>query len=164
MKVFLTTLALILFSHSTVEEWKTLETKEYLIKYPETWILNESGQAGTSFFIFGPAVEGQPFKNNINLMIQDLSGLDIDLAKFVEMSVEQIPQFFPAAVISSSATEGAVHRIVYTATYAEYKLKCKQYYWVKNEKAFVLTYTSDQKSYDESITLATEVMDSFKVK
>ena len=164
MKIYLIILTFIVFAHSD-EEWKTLETSNYLIKYPaNNWVADQSGLSGTQFILYGPTIPAQLFRNNINLIIQDISGQGIDLNKYVEISTGQIKEFIGSSNILYSQTENARHKIVYTGMHGDYSLQWSQYYWVKDDKAYVLTYTADKKSYDASIELATQIMDTFNIK
>jgi len=163
MKFYLI-VTLFMVVHPGIDEWKTLENSEYEIKYPDGWVLDQSGLSGTRFILFGPIIQGQVFRNNINLITQDLSGQSIDLAKYVEISTGQIKEYITSSNILYSQTENSRHKIVYTGMHGEYSLQWTQYYWVKNNKAYVLTYTADKKSNDDTIGLATQVMDSFKIK
>ena len=75
----------------TISDWKTVDQLNYSIQYPPTWELNQSGQMGASFFLFSPLESDKDkFKENVNLLIQDLSGQNIDLNKYTEISEGQI--------------------------------------------------------------------------
>lgn len=162
MKISTLIIAFILFFHAA--ELKTLDTSEFSIKYPDNWTVDQNGLSGTKFILYSPAIDGQAFRNNTNLIIQDLTGYNLDLDAFVKLSVDQIKQYIPAANIISSKTENGRHQIIYTGTHEQLKLKWKQYYRVQNNRAYVLTFTADQASFDENLELATQVMDSFIIK
>ncbi len=143
-------------------EWKTLENSEFLIKYPGQWELNQSGISGTNFILFAPN-QSPTFRDNLNLIIQDLKGQNIDLNKFTEISVGQIKQYITNSKILQSETT-TKHKIIYTGSQGQLNLKWEQYYWVKNEKAYVLTFTADQNSFGKQIEIVNSIMDSFKIK
>ena len=66
----------------TTAQWKSLNTESYSIQYPENWELVTSGQMNTSFVIFSElSSETDPFRENVNLIIQDLKGYHMDLDK-----------------------------------------------------------------------------------
>jgi hypothetical protein len=46
--------------------------------------------------------------------------------------------------------------------YGQLSLKVKQYWFIKNNKAYLLTYTAEESKYDEYEDVATEMMMSFK--
>ena len=145
-------------------EWKVLESAEYRIQYPDDWSLDQGGLSGTKFILFSPDTEGRGFRNNVNLIIQDLAGMNISLKKYVEISESQVKQFITSAEILVSTTKDDRHEIVYKGTQGEYFLKWKQYYWVKNEKAFVLTLTTTENSFDAAAGTANQIMNSFEIK
>ena len=163
MKTYLFAFLLITSNHSAFQEWKTLQAPEYSIQYKPEWFLDQSGRSGTKFMLFSPEVPGQVFKNNINLIIQDLKGQNIDLKKFVDISTDQIKTLIESSKILLSQTKDGRHEIVYTGAYQQFSLKWKQYYWVENEKAYVLTFTADNSSYEGGAGDATRMMDSFKI-
>ena len=66
-----------------LDGWKSLTENSYSINYPGNWELNKSGQMGTSFILFSPlSSEQDQFKENVNLLIQDLTGYNLDLDKY----------------------------------------------------------------------------------
>ena len=72
-------------------DWKSLSENNYSINYPDNWELNKAGQMGTSFILFSPlSSKKDNFKENVNLLVQDLKGHDLDLDKYVEISEGQI--------------------------------------------------------------------------
>ncbi|GHN00358.1 hypothetical protein WSM22_18470 [Cytophagales bacterium WSM2-2] len=144
-------------------EWKSLETPEFKIKYSDTWELDQSGSQNTKFILYAPR-ESAAFRNNINLIVQDLKGLDLDLKKYADLSTSQIKQYLTDATIHQSETTGTKHTVIFSGTQGEFKLKWKQYYWVKGEKAYVLTLTTSQASFDNQLGTANPIMDSFVLK
>lgn len=143
--------------------WKALDGTDYKLKYPETWELNTSGLQGTKFILFAH-IEGAPFRDNINLIVQDLPDEDFTLQKYVEISEGQVKQFITGSDIIFSETSNSRHKMIYTGSLGQLKLKWQQYLWVKNNKAYVLTFTAAQDSYDKKVDMATEIMDSFVLK
>ena len=65
---------------------KTFDQPNYSIQYPLSWNLNQN-QMGTSFIILSPMESEQDkFSENVNLVIQDMTGKDIDLDKYTKIS------------------------------------------------------------------------------
>ena len=76
---------------SNTTNWKSLDNPSYSIKYPSHWELNESGEMGTSLIILSPLEsEKDTFRENVNLLIQDLTGLDIGLDQYTKISEDQM--------------------------------------------------------------------------
>jgi hypothetical protein len=150
------------------EEWKTLHESNYSVDYPSTWELNQTKGMGTSFILFARGEAEGKFRENVNLMIQDLTGMGIDLNKYVEVSEQQIRTMLANAKIIGSkrikTAAGEYHEIMYAGDQGAYHLQWKQYYWVQGEKAYVLTYTATQATYDQYFPTADKVLNSFKIK
>ena len=149
------------------QEWNSIKTDKYSIDYPSDWEINEEGAMGTAFILFSPLKDGNSFRENINLMIQDLTGFDFDLDSYTELSESQVGQYIQnAKILKSERLQGAAgeyHMIEYTGTQQEFNLHWKQYYWYINDKAYLLTFTAEDTAYEEYISLANQIMNSFKL-
>jgi hypothetical protein len=147
---------------------KTLKENGYSIQYPGSWDLNKSGQMGTSFILFSkPASLQDQFKENVNLIVQDLSGQNLDLAKYVEISEGQIKtmitngNLLESKKLSSNGVD--FQRVVFTGKQGIYDLKFEQYYWVEKQKAFILTLTCEIKEFDKYKEAGEKILNSFKL-
>jgi len=150
-----------------VDDWKILNEGNYSISYPAGWQLDQSKAMGTTFVLFARGTEAGTFRENVNLMIQDLTGMGLDLDKFVQMSEQQFKTMITNGKLISSKRlkdRGEYQEIVATGTQGVMDLKFKQYYWVRDNKAYVLTFTALQSTYDAYAELAGKVMNTFKVK
>jgi len=150
-------------------DWKTLTTEEFEIKYPADWSLDQSGQMGTSFILMSLASDSSDlFRENVNLVIQDLSGLSLTLDKYVELSTQQIQRLATNGKIIQSERiekkELAYHKMVYTADQGIYKLQFVQYYWIIGEQAYVLTLTCSQDQFAAYQEVGMTILDSFSIK
>lgn len=149
--------------------WKTLTQNNYTIQYPSNWELSQKGEMNTSFFIFSPFDSDKDiFRENVNLLIQDLSGKNIDLNKYVEISEKQIKSLITNSNISESIrlkkNDKQYHKIIYSGEQGAFKLMFIQYYWVIDNKAYVLTFTSKKDTYNSFKETANKILDSFELK
>ena len=149
--------------------WKTLEQRDYTIKYPDSFELNVSGKMGTSFLLFlKQGSINEMFRENINLIIQDLKGLNISLDGFVEISENQIKTLITDGLLIESKRfkkdNSEFHELIYTGKQGIYELKWKQYFTIKNEKAYILTLTTEVEQFETYKTVGEEIMNSFKLK
>ena len=86
-------LVLSLNSFGQIKEtnWKTINESTYSIQYPDNWELNTEKSMGTSFIIFSEQTSSEDkFRENINLIIQNLEGYNLNLDDYVAISEEQI--------------------------------------------------------------------------
>ncbi len=148
--------------------WKTLEYSSYSIEYPETMELSSAGTMGTSFALFFALDSPEDrFRENINLIIQDLAGLGMDLDKYVEISEGQVATMLTdGRMIENRRFEkdgAGFQKMIYTGTQGVLSLKFEQYYTIRNEKAYILTFTAEADQFDKYKDTAEEVMNTFKV-
>jgi hypothetical protein len=147
---------------------KTLNENGYSVQYPDSWELNKSGQMGTSFILFSkPSSSQDQFRENVNLIVQDLSGQNINLDKFVEISEGQIKTMIVNGNIISSkrlkSKESEFQNLIFTGKQGVYNLKFEQYYWVINQKAYVLTLTCEISEFEKFKKIGEGILNSFKL-
>ena len=124
---------------------------------------------GMSFVVFSKLTDPQDqFKENINLLIQDLKGKNMDLNKYVEVSEEQIATMVTNGKLIESKRRNEkgseFQKVIYTGDQGMYKLKFEQYYWILNEKAYILTLTCEQTQFEKYKLQGEKIMNSFKFK
>lgn len=161
-------LVLTLQTFGQTESWKSLKTENYSIEYPGNWELNQLGQMGTSFILLSKQETPEDqFRENVNLLIQDLSGQNIDLDKYTEISEGQIKTMITNANLLDSKRQNSngieFQKVIYTGDQGIFKLKYEQYYWVINKKAYVLTLTCEVDEFEKYKTIGEKILNSFKL-
>jgi serine/threonine-protein kinase len=146
--------------------WQKFTGANYAIQYPTNWQLTEFLQKGIPFCVFSPLEnEVDKFKENINLMIQDLSGRNIDLNKYVALSEEQVKTMVPNSSLLESkrikSGDTEFHKVIYTGVQNNFHLQFEQHYWVINQKAYILTLTCEQKKFADEQILGEKILNSF---
>lgn len=150
-------------------DWKSLNESDFAIQYPDTFDLDKSGQMGLSFILLSKQTSQQDlFRENVNLLIQNIAGKNIDLNKYVEISENQIKTMITNwnLIESKRLSENSkkFQRVIYTGKQGQFDLKWQQYYWVENKKAYVLTLTCEQNQYDNYVSVGEGIMKTFKIK
>src|SRR5690349_12212069 len=80
--------------------WKMISEKDFTVQYPPTWTLDQSGQYGSKFFLFSQVEnDSDKFKENINLITQELNGQRINLDQYAELSKQQLSSMITNAKI-----------------------------------------------------------------
>ncbi len=146
--------------------WKSLVEHNYSIHYPDNWELDQSGHMGMSFILLSPLSSDQDlFRENINLMIQDLSGHNLDLDAYTALSEGQIKTMFVHGNLIESKrlkTETLdYHKVMYTGKQGIYNLKFVQYYWVVDDTAYILTFTCEESTFSEYLENGEKILNSF---
>ena len=139
--------------------------KNYVIEYPSTWKMDTSKSFGTEFTLFSPKENKEDkFSENINLIIQDLAGKSIDLDKYAQLSEEQIrtnaKDLKGLNKIKTRSEPNEFYKFTFEMTYGAFILNTEQYYFVKDEKAYVITFSSET---GKSKIIGQKILNSFKL-
>jgi hypothetical protein len=150
-------------------EWKVLDRGHYSISYPANWTVDVSGNSGMDFIISSPFTDEEDIYNDfINLTIIPMKGLNKTLDSYAKEVSNDIPFFYQKAIIAENKKDKKGNRECYTLTYAglmaEFPLAIRQYIWFENENSYSLTFTAEQKSFEEWDSIAHQIMDSFSFK
>lgn len=150
-------------------DWEIHLSDNYLIKYPSDWEVNLSGQMGTGFILFSPlSNESDNFRENVNLLIQDLAEHDLSLDQYVDISEDQIKTIVvEGKVISSDRKEKngrEYQKMIYTGKQGVFNLKFEQYYWIIDNQAFVLTLTCEEEKFEKYKDIGEVILNSFNIK
>ncbi|MFT3935224.1 MAG: hypothetical protein QM726_16480 [Chitinophagaceae bacterium] len=143
--------------------------KNYSIQSPAEWTIDSSKQMGTDLILFSMLENSNDkFRENVNVLVQDLGNNPIDLAKYTAISTNQIHTMAQDSKIESSVTMKTANmsyqKIIYTATQANFKLKFEQYYFVANKKAYVITLTTEQTKFDAYKPVGELILNSFVLR
>lgn len=146
--------------------WKTLTQNGYTIKFPENWNLKKIGEMGSEFVIFSELTSPKDnFKENVNLLTQNLSGMNIDLDKFVKISEEQINTMLNEGKLIESnrqkSNNSEFHKFIYSSKMNSETILTEQYFWVRKEKAYILTFSCKNNEYKYYQKTGEEILNSF---
>ena len=149
--------------------WETLDNTAYSIHYPADWELDKSGQMGTSFIIFSPVEsETDRFKENVNLLEQNLAGKNIDLGQYTKITEEQVRTLLKNSTLLESKRikkgNKECQHFVYTADQGILHLRFEQYCWIENDTAYILTFTCEQSKIEDYKAIAEKILNSFTFK
>ena len=150
-------------------EWKTLSEDGFDIQYPSNWTVEDGGLMGIELLLFSPLVDAaDDFRENVNLLIQDISASNMTLEQYAELSENQIKTLInDGNLISSEQLQGHgldYHKVVYTGTQGIFELKFEQFYWVIDGQAYVLTFTCKAETFEDYQAVGEQILESFKIK
>jgi hypothetical protein len=141
----------------------------YKIQYPKSWNLDTSRAMGTEFFIMAPLENGtDKFRENAHLIIQNLAGQNIDLVKYKKITEGQIAEMttegkvFESVILKSD--KGEYYKITYAMTQRKFRLKITSFCYIRNDKAYLLTFTSEYDKYDQYKKTGENILNSFVLK
>lgn len=167
MKKLITIIALLIINYNySQEEWINFKGDSYTIEHPENWEVNTSGDYSTSLLISSELKDDDRFRENINLIIQDLNKLNMtmSMAEFVDVTKNQLSSSLNDAEIISSEGNKERHTMVIKGKMNDTKLKFKQVYILKNNTFYILTFTALEDTYEDFITKGDKIINSFTIK
>jgi hypothetical protein len=153
----------------TPNNWKHYGTRQFSIDFPQDWKLNETPQSGVLFNIMAPIdTEKDDFRENVNLITQDLTDQPMDLNAFVQLSEKQINSMGKIASLISSkrikTAKGTYHSLYYNYKPSPFQLTIEQHIWIKESKAYILTFTGEQEGYVQYREISQQILNSFVFK
>jgi len=169
-KIFLSVLIIFcaFFQLQAQEEtaWKTNTEAGISIKCPEDWT-NQKGLMGTTIFVASPLEsEKDGFSENVNLVVEDLQGMEIGIEEYAEFTKAQIEALITNSKILKAEKitfqEKDAYTMEYTGQQGQYKLHWKQIYFIKKGKAYILTYTAEGDKFAKYLPTADRIIQSFK--
>jgi hypothetical protein len=148
------------------QKWVKITKKDYTIQSPADWTIDSSKQMGTDLVLFSMLENGtDKFRENVNVHIQDITGINIDLGKYTAISEGRIKAMSPDSRIEETKTlntgKATFQKIIYTATQSGFKLKFEQYYYVAAEKAYTVTLTTEVGKFEIFKPTGEQVLHSF---
>ena len=147
--------------------WLLVEKENYSIAHPKEWSVDMSGRFGVDLFLFSPKKDSaDTFKENVNLYIEDLQDANVDQNAYFEISKKQLASVITDAKLleSSFISELGAHRNIFIGKQGVLAFKSQQYYWVADEKAYVVTLTCQESEYENYKTLGEKIIATFTIK
>ena len=141
-----------------------LEKEDFSISYPSSLNLDDSGKEGTRFILTADK-DGKDdiFVENINLSTQNVGNIAFDeLIKKTEREVSSVAKIVEKKVIDINGRKCFSLKI--TATQNGVDAIFLQHYYIKNQKVYVLTFSSESKMYDSFFEDMNKTLLSFKLK
>ncbi len=139
------------------------ENSEYTLEYPSDWTKQEFTEGIMIFY--APSKE-DIFNENLNAMIQNLPQ-PMTLPEYTELSINQIGQLIEnSEIIESTSTTlngNEAYKIVYSGKMGSIYLKWMQVWTIKNNKAYILSYTAEIDKYSEYLDTIQTIINSFEI-
>lgn len=162
---------IMIFSSCSQQSWQKHIESAYEISYPESWSKQQKGMA--TFFLSPKDDEKDQFQENVNVMVQDLSNQPMTLEEYTELTKQQITQALGSSVIVSIKELDFAGQKAKEMIYGMPKnplaginqdLKLRQVWFIKDNKAYLLTYTAKSSEYENYLETTKEIFNSFKLK
>lgn len=166
------TIVMLVFSSVLYAESRGLTTytnKKYNFKigYPSGWQITENYMNAEAIFLSQSENANDKFRENVNIVVVNLpanTGLEIVKNSTVNQLRSYVKNFNLEAEKAVTWAGQDAYAIVYTGILNNCKLRWQQILTVKNEHAFVLTYTAEETSYTKFFPFFNQIAASFTFK
>ena len=147
----------------------TDELAQYTISYPDTW--EKTMNEGYVTFLTAARDSNDNFRENVNVLIQDLSQQPTSMDQYTQITKDWITETAgPEGLISEATIElsgesakEVIYKLPATAFDFEEPLLFYQVWIVKPEKAYLLTYSGTAAEFDLHLEHAKKTIHSFKL-
>ena len=140
----------------------------FSITYPAAWSLQENTGGAAVIFFSPKANDLDFFQENVNVVVQDISGNPMTLKAYSELAIKQMQLVFednfvvlesaPAVVDLQSA-----YRLVFLGKGPGTELKYMSVWLIKDLTAYQITYTALASQYDLYVGKMKRMVSSFHV-
>ena len=141
------------------------------IKYPADWRKNDITDIFTGDLVefLAPAKNGnENFPPKLNIEVTELK-TPISLPEYTQNKITEITRYLKNAKIHKSeptimANLPPVHTVVYSGKEKQMDVKRMAIWLLKNDRAYMITYTAEESQYDEFLTTAQEMINSVEIR
>jgi len=151
-------------------DWLTFHNGGYDIDYPSDWKLDDSGKSGANVIFYAPFdSDADKYRENVNLVVEDLTGKNLDLLGYVQKSESQIKSVLKGCVFEENRIiynrfSGNYFKFVFSGKSDGIDVKYEQFYWVINNKAFVVTLAVEASKFDTYKVVGEKILNSLIIK
>lgn len=167
-RTLFTILGFLTFILSAQNKYETYSTDKFSIEYPLNWELSTVTGTQALFTISSPLEsENDSFAENINLITQNLKGFEMTLDKYVKLNKEELSTIPDGEMFSSKRLKKGTqeyHLIVFKGRMSNLNLKVQQLYAIKEETAYILTFTATYETYEQYHKIGEDILNSFTLK
>ena len=175
--ILLSTVFIVIAASGCVSQDSSEASAKYLVysnqdygvemKYPYGWDVNEEAEGIVVAFVSPTESADDRFRESVNLVMNDLSGQDMDLETYSSLAVQHIADTLQNMELEESASTtldgNPAMGVIYTADGTYGRLRFLQVWTIKDDISYILTYTSEsEKSALYSSTVG-DMMDSFRI-
>lgn len=148
-------------------EMETVHESEragYSIKFPSSWDI-KTGIMGTDVIALTPLEDvDDPFRENVNVIFTDLE-LPITREEYYSHNLKALQalltDFHLEAMDRVDVDGEEAQRFIYTHRIGEIEAKVMQYLLLVNQRAYVITFTTDPDRFDDFSQVFNQVMETF---
>jgi len=155
---------LLLFAMMNMQDnWLKYKSDVYKfsLEYPSGWELKD---VGTGIAFISPKENTHDnFQESVNVIIQEIGNATLD--QYTKNTQKQVTTTFGAKATESLTSITFLNQpakeYIYHAEFSGLKYKLRQVWFIKSQKAYLFTYTAEEKEYLNYEQIAKKIFESF---
>ena len=137
----------------------------YVINAPADWEFDTTGKMNTAMVLISPADSlNDYFRENVNLVYEDLSPDLLNLDDYMSRSEELIKDYVTDLQGYTKEKKGDQYRLSYTGKQGSVRVAYNQYVMIKGTRAYILNYTSIVGKATRHHDNAPQILESFELR
>ena len=157
-------------SDKTLPKWVHYKNVDYQIQisHPSTWKTLEN-YAGSIVAVYAPPDSpDDQFAENLNIVFEDISSFpEITLEQYTEKGKEVLEKILTKFSLlkneSTTISNINARTLTFTATQGIYRLKFKQTSLIVNKRAYVITFSAEEKKFAKYENTGVSIINSFRI-
>lgn len=142
-------------------EWHYLEKEEFSVRYPQGWEVREDLEGVVFYLLSAQMSPSDSFRENVNLVVEELTA-PVSLDKYASLSLRGIKGKYKIADEKKYIVDG--QKYYYLMLKEKENLYLEQHYFIKDKKAYILTFTYEPKEQEQIRAEGDKIMKSFRIK
>ncbi|HAQ71988.1 hypothetical protein N9A49_02760 [Salibacteraceae bacterium] len=143
--------------------WVEYDHKEYSVFAPQDWEMDVTGRMNTTFILFSPRdSKNDMFRENVNLVKEDISKMDMTLFDYVKNSEGVLEKYMSDLRDLNIEQKGERYWLTYTATQERMDLYFVQMIELNEGVIYILTYTSNDQSISVHADNGKKIIERFQ--
>ncbi len=152
----------------TEDKFISFSGEEFELSFPNEWVDATESNPNVTFVVVAPPDDKtDKFTENVSVVIQPLPDT-INAKKFLKLTEDQMMQFLPNHVMINKVVtkKNGIDcvKLEYQLERDNKEMRYLQEAYVKNGKAYIVTFTAEQIIFREYRNTAQRILDSFKIK
>lgn len=157
-------------SDKTIPKWVHYKNVDYQIQisHPSAWKTLEN-YAGSIVAVYAPPDSPHDqFAENLNIVFEDISSFpEITLEQYTEKGKEVLEKMLTKFSLlkneSTTISNINARTLTFTATQGIYRLKFKQTSLIVNKRAYIITFSAEEKKFAKYENTGVSIINSFRI-
>ncbi len=145
------------------------EANGYSIQYPEEWqLLEKESLPGTTTFVAPLQGEGDTFRENLSVVVQNLPAGTTTLDEYTELALAEgqtyIPLFAVQQARPTTLDDNPAQEVVYTGLQGEREMRSLGVWTLARDRVYIVTYTAEELEFNTFRSIVQQMIRSMEIQ